>query len=82
MLRYLSSGESHGKSLTAILEGLPSGLALSSAFIDSELIRRQLGYGRGGRMKIERDRVEITSGLRLGRTLGSPLCLVIENLDW
>lgn len=82
MLRYLTSGESHGKQLTAIVEGMPSGLEIVPSYIDHELARRQSGYGRGGRMKIETDRVEITSGIRWGKTLGSPICLVIKNLDW
>ncbi len=82
MLRYLTSGESHGKQLTAILEGMPAGLRLSAAFIDADLSRRQGGYGRGGRMKIESDRVEITSGVRHGATLGSPIAMNIMNRDW
>ncbi|MFQ5465269.1 MAG: chorismate synthase [Thermodesulfobacteriota bacterium] len=82
MLRYLSSGESHGKELVAVVEGMPSGLRLSREDIDPDIARRQGGYGRGGRMRIERDRVEIISGVRLGLTLGSPICLVIGNRDW
>ncbi len=82
MLRYLTSGESHGRALTAILEGMPSGLAISSEFIDSELSRRQCGYGRGARMRIEKDRVGLLSGIRDGHTLGSPITLTIDNLDW
>lgn len=82
MLRYLTAGESHGKALVAILEGMPAGLPLSAKEIDRELAFRQVGYGRGGRMQIERDRVEILSGLRLGKTLGSPLSLMIKNRDW
>ena len=82
MLRYLTAGESHGKGLVAILEGLPAGLKLSSEDIDRELRRRQAGYGRGKRMKIEKDKVEIISGVRMGRTLGSPIALLIKNLDW
>jgi len=82
MLRYLTAGESHGKGLVAILEGLPAGLKLSSEDIDQELRRRQAGYGRGKRMEIEKDKVEIISGVRLGRTLGSPIALLINNLDW
>ncbi len=82
MLRYLTSGESHGKELTAILEGMPSGLSIASSDIDSELVRRQSGWGRGGRMKIEKDRVEITSGVRWGKTLGSPIGFLIQNRDW
>jgi len=82
MLRYLTSGESHGKALIAILEGIPAGLRLSNKDIDKDLARRQVGYGRGGRMHIEKDKVEILSGVRLGKTLGSPLTLMVKNLDW
>jgi chorismate synthase len=82
MLRYLSSGESHGKVVTAIMEGVPSGLAVLAEGIDSELARRQSGYGRGARMRIESDRVKLLSGIRDGRTLGSPITLAVENLDW
>jgi chorismate synthase len=82
MFRFLTAGESHGPSLTAIVEGIPAGVALSKASIDEQLRRRQGGYGRGGRMKIERDAVEILSGVRHGRTLGSPITLRIENRDW
>lgn len=82
MLRYLTSGESHGQELTALIDGAPSGLELTSGRIDIELRRRQTGYGRGERMKIESDSVRISSGVRWGRTLGSPLCLVISNRDW
>jgi chorismate synthase len=81
-LTYRTAGESHGPALFAVLEGLPAGLPLTPDDIDSDLARRQLGYGRGGRMKIERDRVQVMSGLRHGRTLGSPLTLQIPNLDW
>ena len=82
MLRFLTAGESHGPALVAILEGLPAGLQLSAEDIDSQLRRRQKGYGRGGRMKIESDHVRILSGIRHGYTLGSPLAMVIENRDW
>jgi len=82
LLRFLTSGESHGRGLTGIIEGIPSGLLLSSEDIDADLRRRQGGHGRGGRMKIETDHAEILSGVRWGRTLGSPLCLLIENRDW
>jgi len=82
MLRYLTAGESHGKGLVAILEGIVAGLKLSSEDIDRELKRRQVGYGRGKRMEIEKDKVEIISGIRLGKTLGSPIALLIKNLDW
>lgn len=82
MLRFLTAGESHGESLIAIIEGLPAGLEVSSSQINTELARRQKGYGRGKRMEIESDRVEFFSGLRGGRTLGSPLSLRIRNRDW
>ncbi len=83
MFRYVTSGESHGKCLHAILEGIPSGLKLSEEEINRELIRRQRGFGRGERMqKIEKDRVEITSGLRWGETIGSPITMTIVNKDW
>ena len=75
MLRYLTSGESHGMGLTAIVEGIPSGLKISAGDIDVDLARRQGGYGRGGRMSIEKDRVIITSGVRFAKTLGSPIGL-------
>jgi len=81
-VRYITAGESHGPELTAIIEGLPAGLPLTADDINKELIRRQTGYGRGGRMIIETDRVRITSGLRHGKTLGSPITLVVENKDW
>ena len=80
--RFLTAGESHGKALTAIIEGLPAGLTIDENFINNELKRRQSGYGRGGRMKIETDTVEITSGVRFGKTLGSPITLVIKNKDF
>jgi chorismate synthase len=82
MLRFTTAGESHGRALVAVLEGLPAGLPVDVEQINRELERRQWGYGRGGRMKIERDRAEIVSGVRHGLTLGSPLALVIENKDW
>ena len=82
MLRYLTSGESHGKLINAILEGMPSGLDLSEEDINVDLRRRQIGYGRGGRMKIERDEVEVTSGVRFGKTIGSPISMIIRNRDW
>lgn len=80
--RFLTAGESHGQALTAVVDGVPAGLALGEADIDTELARRQRGYGRGGRMKIERDRVRIVSGVRWGLTLGSPITLEIANRDW
>ena len=81
-MRYITAGESHGPELTAIIEGLPAGLPLTAADINHELARRQTGYGRGGRMLIEKDQVRITSGIRHGKTLGSPVTLVVENKDW
>ncbi|MEX0781107.1 MAG: chorismate synthase [Dehalococcoidia bacterium] len=81
-LRFLTAGESHGKGLTVVIEGLPAGLPLSEADIASDLSRRQGGYGRGGRMKIEQDHAEIMAGVRHGLTLGSPVSLWIENRDW
>ena len=80
--RFLTAGESHGKCLTAIIEGVPAGFDINPDFINKELKRRQGGYGRGGRMKIESDTVEITSGVRFGKTLGSPITLVIQNMDF
>lgn len=81
-LRFLTSGESHGKGLIGILEGIPSGLSLSEKDIDRDLKRRQVGYGRGARMKIESDHAEILSGVRWGKTIGSPITLLIENKDY
>ena len=81
-VRYLSGGESHGSRLICILEGLPAGVKVSSEFVNAELKRRQGGYGRGGRMKIESDSVEFLSGIRFGETLGSPITLSVENRDW
>jgi chorismate synthase len=82
LLRYLTAGESHGPALTAIVEGLPAGLPLTAAYINRQLARRQGGYGRGARMKIESDTVSFLSGVRGGLTLGSPLALLVENKDW
>ncbi len=82
MLRYLTGGESHGPALTAIVEGLPSGLGVDQGMINMELARRQKGYGRGQRMQIESDQVQILSGVRGGKTLGSPVTLQIKNRDW
>ncbi|MFY9555619.1 MAG: chorismate synthase [Blastocatellia bacterium] len=79
---FITAGESHGKGLVAIVEGLPSGLSIDPAFINRELWRRQQGYGRGGRMKIESDEAEIISGVRHGKTLGSPVSLLIRNRDF
>ena len=80
-MRYLTAGESHGPRLTAIIEGVPAGLPLTADYINAELKRRQGGYGRGARMKIESDKVEITSGVRHGRTMGGPITLNVTNLD-
>jgi chorismate synthase len=82
VLRFTTAGESHGPAVVAVLEGLPAGLELMPADIDSELARRQLGHGRGGRMKIESDRAIIQGGIRHGKTLGSPIALMIENRDF
>ena len=82
MLRYLNGGESHGKCLLAILEGVPSGLSLTPDMVNHDLARRQKGYGRGGRMRVEEDRVEFSCGVRHGRTLGNPIGLMILNKDW
>src|SRR3954468_14353147 len=81
-LRFTTAGESHGPGLTAIVEGLPAGLELRPEDIDRDLARRQLGHGRGGRMKIEKDGAQVTAGVRHGRTLGSPVCMWIENRDY
>src|SRR5215211_5960958 len=81
-LRFTTAGESHGPGLVAIVEGLPAGLELDREALDREMARRQLGHGRGGRMKIERDAVEIRSGVRHGRTLGSPIAVLVANRDY
>src|ERR1700722_7811504 len=81
-LRWLTSGESHGPELVAIVEGIPAGLALRAEDIDQDLVRRQRGYGRGPRMKIEADRVAFLSGVRGGETIGSPIALEIKNRDF
>jgi len=81
-MRFLTAGESHGPMLIGIIEGLPAGLTLDEEFINRQLARRQGGYGRGGRMSIEKDRVKFLSGVRFGQTTGSPLALAIENKDW
>ncbi|HEY7115476.1 MAG TPA: chorismate synthase [Tepidisphaeraceae bacterium] len=80
--RFTTAGESHGRGLVGILEGIPAGLAISAADVDAELKRRQGGYGRGARMKIESDRIEWLSGIRAGETLGSPIAMLIWNRDW
>ncbi len=82
VMRYLTAGESHGPAVVGIIEGLPSNLTLDKGYIDRQLARRQGGYGRGGRMAIEKDRARFLSGVRFGRTLGSPLSIIIENRDW
>jgi chorismate synthase len=81
-LKFVTAGESHGKALVAIVEGLPAGLPVSAEWVDRELARRMMGYGRGARMKIERDRIEWLSGVRAGETLGSPVAMLIPNRDW
>src|SRR5205823_10793718 len=81
-LRLITAGESHGPGLTCILEGMPAGLALDQDALNRDLARRQLGYGRGGRMKIEKDRAEVTGGVRHGRTLGGPIAIQVVNRDY
>lgn len=80
--RFLTSGESHGKCLNAIIEGIPAGIRIKTDIINSDLAKRQVGYGRGGRMQIEKDTVEIKSGVRFGKTTGAPICLEIKNKDF
>ena len=80
--RFTTAGESHGKGLVAVVEGLPAGLPITADWVDQDLGRRMLGYGRGARMKIERDRVEFLSGVRAGETLGSPVAMLVRNRDW
>src|SRR4051812_1346275 len=82
MLRYVTAGESHGKQLTVIIEGIPAGLPVTADDINADLARRQGGYGRGARMQIEKDTVEFVAGVRLGETTGAPVCMVIKNRDW
>src|SRR5215813_12556231 len=82
MLRYFTSGESHGEALVAFLSGLPAGLRVDIEFVDRDLWRRQQGYGRGGRMKIETDKAHILSGVHHGSTIGSPIAILLENRDW
>ena len=82
MLRYFTSGESHGEGLVAFLSGLPAGLNIDLAFVDRELWRRQQGYGRGGRMKIETDKAHFLLGVCHGATIGSPIAVLLENKDW
>ena len=81
-LRFLTAGESHGKALVCIVEGMPAGLPITAGQVDHELARRMSGYGRGARMKIEKDRIEWLSGVRAGETLGSPIAMAIHNRDW
>src|ERR1700749_4473274 len=81
-LKLITAGESHGPGLTCLVEGLPAGLQLDRQALDRDLARRQLGHGRGGRMKIETDRVDITAGVRHGRTLGGPIALQVRNRDY
>jgi len=81
-LQFLTSGESHGRGLLGILDGLPAGIDINEKYINHQLKRRQMGHGRGGRMKIERDQAQIFGGVRHGKTLGSPLGILIDNLDW
>ena len=82
MLRFLTAGESHGPELVAVVEGYPAGFEIDLAKINYDLARRQKGYGRGGRMAIERDEVRVVSGIRFGRSMGSPITLIVENLDF
>src|SRR5438270_6959971 len=82
MLSFRTAGESHGQALIALVEGIPAHVSVDFDFIDHELKRRQSGYGRGGRMKIERDQVRFLSGVRHGKTIGSPIAMMIENRDW
>src|SRR5256885_15186996 len=82
VFRFLTAGESHGEALVAVIDGVPAGLPLTEADINGDLARRQRGYGRGGRLKIERDQVHVLSGGRWGATLGSPITLSIAHRDW
>jgi len=82
MIRYFTAGESHGPALSAIVEGMPAGITISLEEINHQLARRQQGHGRGGRMKIETDKAEVLSGMRFGKTIGTPMSLVIKNRDW
>jgi chorismate synthase len=82
MIRFTTAGESHGQALVCILEGMPAGVPLSAADVDEQLARRQQGYGRGRRMQIERDQVELLAGVRAGETLGSPIAMLVRNRDW
>ncbi len=82
MLRFSTAGESHGESLVALLSGMPAGVPIDESFVNRELWRRQQGYGRGGRMRIETDTAHFLSGVRHGKTIGSPIAIDIENRDW
>src|SRR5689334_3434976 len=82
MLRFVTAGESHGQALIAWVSGIPCGVPVDLDFIAAELHRRQLGYGRGGRQKIEKDRAEALAGIRHGKTIGAPIALMIQNRDW
>src|SRR6267154_6174583 len=82
MLRFSTAGESHGEALVATVSGVPAGLEFDQKFVDHELWRRQQGYGRGGRMKIEKDSAHVVSGVRHGKTIGSPIAIMMENKDW
>src|SRR5688500_20246171 len=82
MIRFTTAGESHGQALVAVLEGIPAGLPLLAEHIDEQLARRQQGYGRGRRMQIEQDTIELLSGVRAGETIGSPIAMLIRNRDW
>ena len=82
MLRFSTAGESHGESLVALVSGMPAGVPVEQEFIDRELWRRQKGYGRGGRMRIEKDTAHILSGVRHGKTIGSPIAMTLANNDW
>jgi chorismate synthase len=82
MFRFVTAGESHGEALVAVVSGIPAGVPIDQSFVDRELWRRQQGYGRGGRMKIERDTAHIVAGVRQGKTIGSPIAILLENKDW
>src|ERR1700761_4446966 len=82
MIRFSTAGESHGEALIALVSGLPAGLRVDLEFVNRELWRRQQGFGRGGRMKIETDRAEIVAGVRHSHTIGSPIAIVVRNKDW
>ena len=81
-MRYMTAGESHGPQLTAIVEGVPAGVKVSEDALNADMARRQAGYGRGGRQAIERDKAHVVSGVRFGKTIGTPVAFVVENRDW